>query len=80
MLPENIDDFLVLYTEVDGQADVWNIVGYEEKPTAYTIAQSLSEMYNQDPATFEECYMIQLNREGVLGIFFNGQEPEVEVT
>lgn len=78
MLPDNINDFLVLYTEVDGVADVQNIVGYEERPTAMTIAQSLSEMYNQDAEVFEECFMIQLDREGVIGIFFNGEEPEQE--
>jgi hypothetical protein len=75
MLPEGIDDYLVLYTEVNGIADVQNIVGYEAKPTAMTIAQSLKEMYDQDPELFEECYMIQLNREGIIGIFFGGEEP-----
>ena len=80
MLPDNIDDYLVLYTETDGVADVQNIVGYEEKPNAMTISQSLRELFDQDPEVFEECFMIQLNREGIIAIFFNGQEPEVEVS
>ncbi len=70
ILPEDIDDFLVLYTEVNGLAEIVTIVGYDAKPTAPTIAASLYEMQEEDREVFQDCYAIQLNRAGVIAIFF----------
>ena len=74
MIPEDINDFLILFTEEDGQATPQHIAGFQQRPKAMEIAGTLKDFYEQDPELFEECFMIQLDREGLLSIFFGEQD------
>lgn len=80
LIPEDFNHFLVFYEKVPNDDDptqeqlrIEHLSGFQEAPTYTQVGDTIQEV--RGIKGHKTLYMIQLNRETVLTVFFGGREP-----